>query len=117
MDAAPLEGVWGLERFGMASPLTRRLIEALPGLADACPAYVFLETRGKTWAEEERRLAGDRSRKRAKPAAAKPVAKADAPQDGGKAATVPSEAPAAAQPLVACRPVRVARHWCGANDC
>jgi len=70
VDAAPLEGVWGLERFGMASPLTRRLIEALPGLADACPAYVFLETRGKTWAEEERRLAGDRSRKRAKPAAA-----------------------------------------------
>lgn len=70
VDAAPLEGVWGLERFGMASSLTRRLVEGLAGLADACPDYRFLEQRGGSWAEEERRLASDRSRKRAKPAAA-----------------------------------------------
>jgi len=32
--AAPLAGVWGLERFGLADITTLKLIEALPGVCE-----------------------------------------------------------------------------------
>lgn len=54
VQAAPLAGCWGLERFGMADVAVLKLLEALPGV-EAAPHYEFVEQRGG-WDTEASRL-------------------------------------------------------------
>ncbi|KAL0021618.1 hypothetical protein WJX79_009112 [Trebouxia sp. C0005] len=55
VKAAPLAGIWGLERFGLADVSVLKLIEALPGVEEHCTAYQYVEQR-QGWDAEQRRL-------------------------------------------------------------
>ena len=49
-----LEGLWGMERFGLADIRVSKALEGLEG-ADECTLYKFVEERS-TWAAEKARL-------------------------------------------------------------
>lgn len=55
VKAAPLAGIWGLERFGLADVTVLKLIEALPGVEEHCTDYQYVEQR-QGWDAEQRRL-------------------------------------------------------------
>jgi hypothetical protein len=58
INAPPLAGCWGLERYGLADAAVVRALEGLDG-AERCMRYRFVEERG-TWAAEEKRLEQER---------------------------------------------------------
>ena len=49
-----LEGLWGMERFGLADVRVSKALEGLEGV-DMCDSYRFVEERS-TWAAEKTRL-------------------------------------------------------------
>ncbi|KAL0039732.1 hypothetical protein WJX77_006357 [Trebouxia sp. C0004] len=55
VKAAPLAGIWGLERFGLADVTVLKLMEALPGVEEHCTDYQYVEQR-QGWDAEQRRL-------------------------------------------------------------
>jgi hypothetical protein len=54
VKAAPLAGVWGVQRYGLADVAVLAALEGLAG-ADACAGYKFVEERGP-WDAEAKRL-------------------------------------------------------------
>ena len=54
VKAAPLAGVWGTQRYGLADVAVLAALEALPG-ADACAGYKLVEERCP-WDAEAKRL-------------------------------------------------------------